>query len=63
MLFRSSALYDELQAMPDEQKKQPIYLHADKHVPYGEVMSTLGMIHRAGFEKPSMVTLPKEDTK
>lgn len=58
-----SALYDELQAMPDEQKKQPIYLHADKHVPYGEVMSALGMIHRAGFEKPSMVTLPKEDTK
>ena len=49
--------------MPDEQKKQPIYLHADKHVPYGEVMSALGMIHRAGFEKPSMVTLPKEDTK
>ena len=57
----ASSLLVELRGMSDEQKKRPIYLHADKTVPYGEVMAALGTIHRAGFEKPCMVTLqPKE---
>ena len=57
------SLLAQLQGMSEEQKKEPIYLHADKNVPYGTVMSTLSAIHRAGFEKPSMVTLPEESKK
>ena len=56
-----AALLAELRGMSEEQKKRPIYLHADRTVPYGAVMAALGTMHRAGFEKPCMVTLqPKE---
>ncbi|NLZ17675.1 MAG: protein TolR [Desulfobulbaceae bacterium] len=57
------SLFAQLDGMAVEQKKEPIYIHADKNVPYGVVMSTLSVIHRAGFEKPSMVTLPEENRK
>jgi biopolymer transport protein TolR len=57
----TTSLLAQLQDMPAEQKKEPIYIHADKSVSYGAVMSTLSAIHRAGFEKPSMVTLPEEN--
>lgn len=56
-------LYKVLQALPEDLKKQPLYLHADKSVPYGQVVETLSAIHRAGFEKPCMVTLPKQGRK
>lgn len=59
----SAQLRTQLEGMTEEQKKEPIYIHADKSVPYGVVMSTLSAIHRAGFEKPSMVTLPEENGK
>ena len=36
-----SALYDELQAMPDEQKKQPIYLHANNTTP--KILRRIGL--------------------
>ena len=56
-------LMAQLRGMTPEQKKEPIYLHADKTVPYGAVMGALSVIHRAGFEKPCMVTLPEESEK
>ncbi len=59
----ATELRAQLEGMPEELKKEPIYIHADKSVPYGVVMSTLSAIHRAGFEKPSMVTLPEKDGK
>lgn len=59
----AAALLSQLQGMPEEQKKEPIYIHADKNVPYGTVMSTLSAVHRAGFAKPNMVTLPEESKK
>ena len=58
-----SALLQQLADMSPEQKQLPIYLHADKNVPYGVVMSTLSDIHKAGFAKPSMVTLPASNDK
>ena len=54
-------LMARLEGMSPEQKKEPIYLHADRAVPYRAVMGALSVIHRAGFEKPCMVTLPDEE--
>ena len=59
----SASLLSQLEGMTPEQKEEPIDLHDDKNVPYGVVMSTLSAIHRAGFKKPSMVTLPEENKK
>ncbi len=61
--FTSEALLAELTAMPVEQKKEGIYLRADKNVPYGVVTSTMAAIHRAGFDKIGMITVPAEKDK
>ena len=61
--FTSEALLTELAAMPAEQKKEGIYLRADKNVPYGVVTSTMAAIHRAGFDKIGMITVPAEKDK
>ena len=59
----SEALLAELTAMPVEQKKEGIYLRADKNVPYGVVTATMAAIHRAGFDKIGMITVPAEKDK
>jgi biopolymer transport protein TolR len=61
--FTSEALLTELAALPVEQKKEGIYLRADKNVPYGVVTSTMAAIHRAGFDKIGMITVPAEKDK
>ena len=61
--FTSEALLAELTAMPVEQKKEGIYLRADKNVPYGVVTTTMAAIHRAGFDKIGMITVPAEKDK
>ena len=53
----------QLGAMGEEEKKRPIYLHADKNVPYGNVVTVMGDIKQAGFEKLGMVTQPEEEKK
>jgi biopolymer transport protein TolR len=57
------SLRQQLQTMPEEQKKEGIYLRADKNVPYGVVTSTMAAVHEAGFEKIGMITVPAEKTK
>ena len=57
------ALLEQLAAMSPEQKKEGIYLRADKNVPYGVVTTTMAAIHRAGFEKIGMITVPAEKDK
>jgi biopolymer transport protein TolR len=59
----SIQLRDQLSAMTGEAKKMPIYLHADKNVPYGEVVKIMADIKQAGFEKLGMVTQPEEESK
>ena len=49
-----------LEKKPQEMKKQPIYLRADKNVPYGEVVKVMAQIKQAGFEKLGMVTEPDD---
>ena len=56
-------LRQQLSSLPDEKKKQPIYLRADQAVPYGSVIATMAEIKRAGFAKLGMVTRPPEKTR
>jgi len=53
-------LWEQLNAMSDEEKKNPIYLRADKDVPYGNVVVLMADIKRAGFEKLGMLTQPDQ---
>jgi biopolymer transport protein TolR len=46
----------ELEKKPQEMKKEPILLRADKNVPYGTVVEVMAQIKKAGFEKLGMVT-------
>jgi biopolymer transport protein TolR len=50
----------ELEKMPQEKKKEPIYLRADEKVPYGLVVQVMAQIKQAGFEKLGMVTQPDD---
>ena len=53
----------ELEKMPQEKKKEPIYLRADEKVPYGLVVQVMARIKQAGFEKLGMVTQPDNKEK
>jgi biopolymer transport protein TolR len=53
-------LLQQLSSNSEEKKKNPIYLQADKDVPYGIVASVMADIKTAGFDKLGMVTKPIE---
>jgi biopolymer transport protein TolR len=53
-------LWEQLNAMNEEEKKNPVYLRADKDVAYGEVVVLMADIKRAGFEKLGMITQPDQ---
>ena len=53
-------LREQLNAMSVEDKKRPIYLRADKQVPYGDVVVLMADIKQAGFEKLGMITRPED---
>lgn len=55
--------YQQLSRLPVEKKLQPLYLRADKDVPYGVVVTAMADIKRAGFEKLGMITQPSEEKK
>jgi biopolymer transport protein TolR len=55
--------YQQLSRLPVEKKQQPLYLRADKDVPYGVVVTAMADIKRAGFEKLGMITQPSEEKK
>ncbi len=55
-----SLLRQQLSQLPEEKKKEPIYLRADQKVPYGMVVKTMAEIKRAGFDKLGMVTRPED---
>ncbi len=41
-------------------KDQPIFLNADKNVPYGQVVTVMADIKTVGFDKIGMITKPPE---
>ena len=45
----------------DKNKEQPIFLKADRLVPYGMVVNIMTEIKAAGFDKLGMITQPKEE--
>ncbi len=53
-------LWEQLNAMSEEEKKNPVYLRADREVPYGDVVVLMSDIKRAGFEKLGMITQPEQ---
>ncbi|WP_028584265.1 protein TolR [Desulfogranum mediterraneum] len=53
-------LRQQLAGLSAEQKEEPVYLRADKKVPYGFVVATMADIKSAGFQKLGMITLPAE---
>ena len=58
-----SLLRQKLAKLPLEKQDQPIYLQADRAVPYGRVIRVMAQIKQAGFEKLGMVTLPDEEQR
>lgn len=56
-------LKQQLGRMSDDEKKRPIYLRADRQVPYGLVASIMANIKQAGFDKLGMITRPEEKMK
>jgi biopolymer transport protein ExbD len=43
-------LVRSLEAMPEVNKEQAIFIRADRAVPYGEFMNVLEILHKAGFK-------------
>ncbi|NIA04435.1 MAG: protein TolR [Proteobacteria bacterium] len=54
----SALLKQQLGAMAAGEKKRPVYLRADKAVPYGLVVAIMTDIKQAGFAKLGMITQP-----
>lgn len=55
-------IFQQLDTMPQEMKEQPVYLKADKNVPYGIVVTLMADIKSAGFDKLGMITKPADKT-
>ncbi|MDB5619595.1 TonB system transport protein ExbD [Tardiphaga sp.] len=46
-----------LDSMPDSNKEKPIFIRADRAVPYGEMMDVLELLRAGGYTKLKLVTL------
>jgi biopolymer transport protein TolR len=53
-------LLQELQKKYIVNQKQPIFLRADRNVPYGNVVTVMSDIKSVGFDKIGMITKPLE---
>jgi biopolymer transport protein ExbD len=56
-LVRRVDLVSALDALPDAGKDRPIFLRADRAVPYGELMNVLEILRTGGYSKIKLVTL------
>jgi biopolymer transport protein TolR len=53
-------MVQELKKSYSVNKDQPIFLNADKNVPYGKVVTVMSDIKSVGFDKIGMITKPPE---
>ena len=53
-------MVQELKKSYSANKDQPIFLNADKNVPYGQVVTVMADIQSVGFDKIGMITKPPE---
>ena len=58
--FARAPMIEELQKNYNINKNQPIFLSADKNVPYGNVVTIMADIKSVGFDKIGMITKPPE---
>jgi biopolymer transport protein ExbD len=56
-LVKRVDLVRTLDAMPDGGKDRPIFLRADRAVPYGELMNVLEILRMGGYLKIKLVAL------
>jgi biopolymer transport protein TolR len=56
-------LIQELRKSYEANKDQPVFLKADKRVPYGSVVQVMADIKNAGFDKIGMITKPVDQGK
>lgn len=56
----SAIMVQELQKSYSVNKDQPIFLNADRKVPYGVVVKVMADIQSVGFDKIGMITKPPE---
>jgi biopolymer transport protein ExbD len=52
-------LIHELDAQPDSSHDKPIFLRADRTVPYGEMMGVLEILRAGGYTKVKLVALER----
>lgn len=53
-------MVQELKKNYNAKKDQPVFLRADKNVPYGHVVQVMSDIKSVGFDKIGMITKPPE---
>lgn len=53
-------MVQELEKQYTANKDQPIFIKADKNVPYGHVVTVMENIKSVGFDKVGMITKPPE---
>jgi biopolymer transport protein TolR len=58
--FVRALMVQELKKRYETNKDQPIFLRADRNVPYGHVVEVMADIKSVGFDKIGMITKPPE---
>ena len=53
----------QLEKLSSKETEQPIFLKADKEVPYGMVVTIMADIKDSGFDKLGMITKAKEEPR
>jgi len=56
-------LEEKLTKIFENRSSRAVFLKADKHIPYGRVVSVMSAIKGAGAEKLGMVTQPLDESK
>ena len=56
-------LEEKLTKIFENRSSRAVFLKADKHIPYGRVVSVMSAIKGAGAEKLGMVTQPADESK
>ena len=56
-------LEEKLKKIFENRSSRAVFLKADKHIPYGRVVSVMSAIKGAGAEKLGMVTRPADESK
>jgi biopolymer transport protein TolR len=62
-LLKPEDLQEQLRELAQRHPDRPVYLRADKGVPYGKVVEVMAAIRNAGIQKLGMVTEPLREER